>query len=270
MTAIRPPGLTSRAAPTRIASSSSISRFTWMRSAWKTRAARLVSSLGGAPAASLTTRASWAVVVTGRAATMARASMRDARSSPCRHSTSAISEGSHSLTMVAAVSAPPPPDWSIRMSSGPSKRKEKPRAALSIWCELTPRSSSRPDRSPSVSARPSPRKDGASRSSARGKLPKLVCRRVAEPDSTNGRNRRPACLNASTSRSAHTRRPPEGPISRRMASECPPPPSVQSAYTPDGSLTSQRTVSSRRTGTWYSSQCDDATLAHRRTGGPAR
>ena len=38
---------------------------------------------------------------------------------------------------------------SIRMSSGPSARNEKPRSARSIWGELTPRSSRTPDRGPS-------------------------------------------------------------------------------------------------------------------------
>eukprot|EP00967_Tisochrysis_lutea_P048800 scaffold59694_cov31-Tisochrysis_lutea.AAC.2 len=132
MTASRPPGLMSRAALVKMLSSSFISRFTSILRAWKTRAVLFVSSFGGAADADRTTCESCTVVVSGRAATIARASMREERSSPCFQSTSAISEASHSLSMVAAVKAPSPLLLSMRMSRGPSKRNEKPRSASSI------------------------------------------------------------------------------------------------------------------------------------------
>mmetsp|Transcript_4898 Transcript_4898/g.15040 ORF Transcript_4898/g.15040 Transcript_4898/m.15040 type:complete len:290 (+) Transcript_4898:389-1258(+) len=252
MTASRPPGRTRLAAAARIASSSSISALTSMRSAWKTRAARLVSSFGAPGCAAFTTLASCAVLRRGRAATRARESGRERRSSPCLQRTSAISAVLHSLRMVAAVSSPLA--WSIRMSSGPSNRIEKPRDASSIWCELTPRSSSTPEsRAPSPGAPPAPTPTPA-RDSAAGKRPKLVCSSVAAPLSTCVPSRRRACRIASPSRSAQTSRPPAGASTSSSAAEWPPPPSVRSAYVPAGSVTSHRTSSSRRTGTWYSSQ----------------
>ena len=104
-----------------------------MRSAWKTRAERFVTSFGSRfePAVRSRTARS-AVVRNGRAATMARAMRRLSRSSPYLHSTSAISGAPHAFKIVSAVSSLPGTlDWSMRMSRGPSFAYEKPRAPSS-------------------------------------------------------------------------------------------------------------------------------------------
>eukprot|EP00967_Tisochrysis_lutea_P048801 scaffold59694_cov31-Tisochrysis_lutea.AAC.3 len=80
------------------------------------------------------------------------------------------------------------------------------------------------------------------RSNALGNCPKLVWTSVAAPESRNGFSRLPAWRIASMSRSAQTSCPPAGLITFRIASECPPPPSVQSAYTPETSPTSHFTL----------------------------
>ena len=63
-------------------SSSSSSRFTWMRTAWNARVAGSFFSCGRWPSALRTTAANCAVVSSGRAATTARATRRDLGSSP--------------------------------------------------------------------------------------------------------------------------------------------------------------------------------------------
>src|SRR5439155_639299 len=75
----------------------------------------------------------------GRARAMARASARARGSSPKAARMRASSRSGHWFTISAALGSLPA---SMRMSSGASTRKLKPRAGSSSWRELTPRSSS--------------------------------------------------------------------------------------------------------------------------------
>ena len=75
-----------------------------------------------------------------RARTMARATARACRSSPSVAMIAARSRSEARATTSAALGPAPP----MRMSSGPSRRNEKPRAASSSCIDDTPRSSTTP------------------------------------------------------------------------------------------------------------------------------
>jgi hypothetical protein len=101
----------------------------------------------------------------------------------------------------------------MRMSMGPSRRKLIPRPASSSCGELTPRSA----HTPSTCETPSD-------SSASATAPKFE--RTIRTRSPNARRRSPAAVTALASRSnAMTRAPGHA---SRIASVCPPPPSVAS------------------------------------------
>mmetsp|Transcript_31564 Transcript_31564/g.70943 ORF Transcript_31564/g.70943 Transcript_31564/m.70943 type:complete len:205 (+) Transcript_31564:876-1490(+) len=138
----------------------------------------------------------------------------------------------------------------MRMSSGPSIRKLKPRSASSSWCDETPKSSKRPCAPPSgtsaASAPPGPRTA-------------LRCRKsdsaVAKPPlSTAAASRPRAVASACGSRSTASNFPPASLIRSRIAAECPPPPSVPSTYVPPGSQTNASHTSRTITGVWYSEE----------------
>src|SRR5690606_4302787 len=135
ITASRPPGRSASCAAASPSSRSDSSRLTWMRMAWNERVAGWMSGLPGARRCRGTTEAispaSSPVRSSGasaRRATMARAMRRLIRSSPYVHSTSAISASSARASHPAALS---PDSGSMRMSSGPSLPKLKPRSAWS-------------------------------------------------------------------------------------------------------------------------------------------
>src|SRR5207247_2534675 len=109
-----------------------------MRIAWKLRVAGC-SPGRPRPRTPPITRASSPVVRRGRARAMARASARARGSSPKAARMRASSLSGHWFTISAALGSLPA---SMRMSSGASTRKLKPRAGSSSWRELTPRSSS--------------------------------------------------------------------------------------------------------------------------------
>lgn len=135
---MRPPLPSRRTEESSSASSASSSPLTAILKAWNVRVPGCCRPLRGRTDS--TTRASWAVVVMGareRAFTMARAMAREARSSPNCQRMSAISSSGASFTRLRAEKAA---RVSMRMSSGPSSRKEKPREAVSSWWEETPRS----------------------------------------------------------------------------------------------------------------------------------
>src|SRR5262245_22316644 len=151
ITTSRPPGLSTDSAAASAAASSCSSSFTKTRSAWKVRVAGWM-----APGRAWTTRptisASARVVRMGasvRARTIARATARAWRSSPSIVMIAARSRSEARATTSAAVAAEPP----MRMSSGPSRRKEKPRSPSSSCIEETPRSNTMP----STASRPTPR-----------------------------------------------------------------------------------------------------------------
>ena len=101
------------------------------------------SYLGVGPAYATTTKSGLpdplgpaGVGAIARAVTIARATRREARSSPNRNKRSASSRSGSVLTRVAAVLSPTlspfGPCRPMRISSGPSDMKEKPRAGSSI------------------------------------------------------------------------------------------------------------------------------------------
>ena len=102
-TASRPPGASARSAARSPCSSSSSSAFKWIRIAWKVRVAGSLFWPWRKPKALRTTAASSAVRVSGRAATIARATERARGSSPYSLMTRAISASSPSLRNSAAV-----------------------------------------------------------------------------------------------------------------------------------------------------------------------
>eukprot|EP00966_Prymnesium_polylepis_P126055 2914792-Prymnesium_polylepis.1 len=110
----------------------------------------------------------------------------------------------------------------LRMSSGPSRMKEKPRSAASSWCDETPMSSS----SPSIQPRPGTAQ-GSAHSTSRI-APKFDRISVADPLAVYSDRRSPAARSASVSRSSAINRPPFGASTCSSASEWPPPPSVPS------------------------------------------
>ncbi len=209
----RPPGASSRTACGSADSSCSSSRLTWMRMAWNERVAGcLPGSRVGTAAATIA--ASWPVRAMGsttRAATIARAMRRAKRSSPSSRRTSPSSRSPAFASHCAALC---PASLSIRMSSGPSCMKLKPRAASSSCGDETPRSSSTPSSSPSMPA-------ARTRSSSGPNDPRTSVRRVSP-----AKRRCPARI-ASGSRSIATTRP-SGPSAPRIEAVCPPRPNVAS------------------------------------------
>ncbi len=114
-----------------------------MRSAWNVRVAGWISPGRPRPTARSTIATSSAVVRTGdslRAETIALAMARERRSSPKRKMTSARTRSPARLTKSAALG----PSAPMRMSSGPSFWKEKPRSGRSICIDETPMSRTTP------------------------------------------------------------------------------------------------------------------------------
>ena len=152
-----------------------------------------------------------AIGVSARAATMARAMRRENFSSPSLKSTSAISRSPARASHCAALN---PDSLSMRMSSGPSCMKLKPRLASSSCGDETPRSSSTPCSSPSQPA-------ARTRSSSRPNDPRTRVRRGSAANRS-----RPAAMASGSRSMAQTR--PAGPSCARMAAVCPPRPNVAS------------------------------------------
>src|SRR6202049_3779570 len=123
----------------------------------------------------------------------------------------------------------------MRMSSGPSSRKLKPRSGGPSSSDETPRSKSRPATAP----RSTP--SSASKCSSRWKLP--CARRTRSP---NGASRAPARRSASGSRSRPTSRA-AGPRASSAAA-CPPRPTVASTNSPPRSGASRSSDSRSSTG----------------------
>src|SRR5512145_1645081 len=141
---------------------------------------------------------------------------------------SASSRSDRRFTRSAAVS---PQLRSIRMSRGPSFRKEKPRSGSSSWSELTPRSRRIP------SGFSGPRCLARLRQSSWMKRTRSVCGASV--------SRARACVSAS--RSTPMRRP-VGALRFRISHACPARPSVPSTQRPPGLTASSSIASSRRTG----------------------
>ena len=166
------------------------------------------------PFASSTMRASCAVREIGaaaRAVTIARATRAACVSSPYRCSTRF---NSRSSTSASHSRADVPCCGSMRMSSGPSRRKLKPRCASSSCGEETPRSK----RSPSIFP-----------TSARSSMTVSSCAISALTSSKRGSSTRDAGADAmaSGSRSIATSRP-ESSSRSNIALLCPPRPNVPS------------------------------------------
>src|ERR1700688_2324420 len=139
-TTIRPPAARRIGARSSSAARLSSSWFTAIRSAWKVRVAGWTRPRCRQPSTrSAIRRSSPVVEIRGcsRALTIARAIRREARSSPYSYRIRASSASLSPLTRSAAVSAC---SGFIRMSSGPSKRKLKPREGSSSARLLIPRS----------------------------------------------------------------------------------------------------------------------------------
>src|SRR5579864_9265263 len=123
---------------------------------------------------------------------------------------------------------------SMRMSSGPRARNEKPRTPRSSCMLDTPRSASTPSAGGKLrSANTSPICE------------KLACTNVTL--SPNSASRLRAISSACVSRSRPTSRPP-APSRRAISIACPPSPTVASTYSPPGLIASQSIVSSTSTG----------------------
>src|SRR5690606_13204273 len=142
-TARRPPRARTSSAARRPSARSSSSRLMKMRIPWNARVAGCLC-FSRAGLATLITSARSAVRVNGcsaRRLTIARAIRREKRSSPYSQSTVAISASAALLIQSAALW---PTSGFMRISSGPSLRKLKPRSGSSSCGEDTPRSSSTP------------------------------------------------------------------------------------------------------------------------------
>mmetsp|Transcript_4914 Transcript_4914/g.15563 ORF Transcript_4914/g.15563 Transcript_4914/m.15563 type:complete len:210 (-) Transcript_4914:373-1002(-) len=209
-----------------------------MRMAWKTRATvflRIISSATGeifflyGTAAAMTV-ASCVVRSKGRAAMMAFAMRPACASSEPARMRSLSARSSYVFTTSCAVSD----DASafMRMSSGPSNRSEKPRAAASSWCDETPRSKSTPSANspPHAASMPPSKLDRTARKRSEAILAVAVAI-------------------ASASWSTPTTRPRFF-RAARSAAEWPPPPSVPSTYRPSFSVTSHSHTSLSMTGMW--------------------
>src|SRR6266851_2598633 len=123
---------------------------------------------------------------------------------------------------------------SMRISSGPRSRKEKPRSPWSSCMLDTPRSASTPSAGGSLrSAKTSPICE------------KLACTKVTL--SPNSASLPRAISRACASRSRPTNRP-LAPSRRTISIACPPSPTVASTYSPSGLIASQSIASSTSTG----------------------
>jgi len=235
ITATRPPGERCPGIASRNAPSEESSRFTAIRSAWKTLVAGWMSRGQALRGIAEETRSASPVVVRIGSrflrSTTARAIRRENRSSPNRKKRSARSFSRVSRRISAAVG--PPPSGSRRMSRGPSTRNEKPRAGSSSWREEIPRSSSAPSNvlPPAVSR-------SASRSA-----------KSARTSRTQGKSesRGAAISSIEGSASAQTRRP-RGPILAAISAACPPAPVVPSRKISPGAGAIHSNVSCKRTG----------------------
>ncbi len=206
-----------------------------MRIAWKVRVAGCLpgSRVGTAAetiAASCPVRS---IGSTARAATIARAMRFANRSSPRVRRTVAMSR---SLARASHCAAPCPASLSMRMSSGPSCMKLKPRLASSSCGEETPRSISTPSSPPS---------NPAARTSS-SSLPNDPCTSVRRGSPVN--RTRPARIASGSRSMAMTR--PRGPSAPRIAAVCPPRPNVASQYRPSARTASPASTSSGSTGVW--------------------
>src|SRR6266446_930962 len=131
---------------------------------------------------------------------------------------------------------------SMRISSGPRSRKEKPRSRRSSCMLDTPRSASTPSAGGSLrSAKTSPICE------------KLACTKVTL--SPNSASLVRAISSAAASRSRPTNCPP-APSRRTISIACPPSPTVASTYSPPGFIASQWIVSSTSTGVCFASKLD--------------
>src|SRR5690625_2458084 len=162
---------------------------------------------------------------------MARAMRRAWRSSPWRRSTSVSSP---SPTRASHAAADLPRSGSMRMSSGPSRRKLKPRSGWSSWGEDTPRSSRTPATGSAIPCAPS-----------------RLAMAANDPCSMVNRGSaawrlRPS-LTACGSLSMPTSRP-AAPSRASSARLCPPRPKVPSMYNPLGSVSQALTAGSSMTG----------------------
>ncbi len=143
MTARRPPGASTSNAAASPACSCPSSSLMNMRSAWNVRVAGFLPG-SRVRTARATSSASCAVRVMGvrsRAVAMACATRRAKRSSPSVAITSRISSTPARASHAATGS---PRVGSMRISSGPSARKLKPRSGSSSCGDDTPRSKSTP------------------------------------------------------------------------------------------------------------------------------
>ncbi len=207
MTTSRPPGFSSWAAWGSISCSASSSPFTAMRSAWKSMASTRFSRPGAKNPRTASFRSP--VVSMGfspRAFTIAAAMRPACGSSPYSDSIRASSGASMSRSRSRAV---PLCLRSIRRSSSPSRRMEKPRSATSNWCDDTPRSASTPSTARTPCSRRKP-----------FKCLKFSCMKVNRGSSGT-------LASASPSWSKPNSRPPS-PKRASMAREWPPPPKVAS------------------------------------------
>ena len=154
------------------------------------------------------------------------------RSSPSLFNTSVI------CSTVACIShscADRPTVGSMRMSSGPSPVKLKPRRGSSTCGDEMPRSSS----SPSICVSPC----ASSTSSSDEKRACTISNRASPLSCFHAR----AAATASGSLSNANRRP-FGPRACRMCRLCPPRPNVPSTYTPSGRMARAATASCSSTG----------------------
>ncbi len=228
MIASRPPAFSLSTAAARNRESDWSSSLTSMRSAWKTRVAGSIFSRS--PLTRATMRESCRVVVIGprdRSSRIARAILFAIRSSPY----SKKIRLSSSAEALATTSAALRPDRDMRMSSGPSRRKENPREGSSSCIDESPRSA----RIASGVGKPS---------SSEARSPKFAWAKPTR--SPNGASRWRATARASGSRSSARRRT-SGPASRR-ARAWPPAPAVASTKKPPRSGASSSTTSRTRTG----------------------
>ena len=161
---------------------------------------------------------------------MARAMRPDSRPSPFSRNSAARDSSGRLFTRSAAVR---PVVGSIRMSSGPSTRNEKPRSTRSSWGELTPRSKRAPERRPNEGAERISGSDENGAPTSETRSPKM------------DRRARAAC-SAAGSRSSPTIR--NAGYASSSAAACPPPPTVASTTAPGGTEANSETTSSRSTG----------------------
>ena len=231
MTRMRPPGVSRCTDSSRPAARFGSSRLTSIRIAWNVRRAGWrprLRAAAGIPARIAST--SSPVVRIGRAATMARAIRRANRSSPFAAMIAARSSSAYVLSTSAAVRS-----WalSMRMSSGASAQYEKPRSLRSSCGLLTPRSNKIPTMFPSRSVLTIP---------ARSSNPPRTIRARGPNPARASR----AAFTASGSRSMPRTRTSSLAASTRRA--CPPPPTVASTITPDGTGARSSTTSRPITG----------------------